>query len=166
MGNLVTLDSLLLIQPVNPDDNEIYLSDIPSAILAATGRLTPGLRLYVDKESMSIVSFRLSGVAAANPVRVRRGQDGTGAGKHANGATVWIAQPHQLYSTDPSGLPPTELLVSPWINVLTGDVFFARGDAVGAGATTNLRHWVKQATTWSEGALGVVTVTSDPTAST
>lgn len=117
------------------------------------------MRLVVDKESLEIE--RLTPY-----VKVLRGRDGTGGIEHANGATVWIAEAYQLYQRDPTGIPPTELLVSPWINLQTGDVWFAQGDAVGAGASTILRHWVKQVTTWTAGALGVVTVSADPVAST
>lgn len=153
MANLVTLSSTTLPEPLSRDANEVKLT--------STSGVLPGMRLYVDKESMEVVRLLTSPW-----VYCKRGQDGTGGAIHPNGAIVWIAEAYQLYQRDPTGLPLTELLVSPWINTLTGDVFFARGDAVGAGATTNLRHWVKQTTTWTEGALGIVTISQDPSAST
>jgi len=153
MGNLVTLSSTTLISPLGREDGEAYVASVAG--------LSDGTRLYIDRESAAVIGNPL-----ANPVRLRRGQDGTGAEPHPNGATAWIAQPDQLYSRDPAGLPPTELLVSPWINVLTGAVWFAQGDAVGPGASTTLRRWAKQETTYTVGALGVETITQAPTAST
>lgn len=152
MANLVTLASVTLARPIGRDDSEVFLSSLSG--------LKPGQRLYVDRESMEFIRD------LGDRALVGRGRDGTGAATHANGSVVWVANPNELYEYDPQGLPPTELLVSPWINVRTGDVFFAQGDAVGAGASTIQRHWVKQITTWTPGALGIVTVTQDPVAST
>ena len=149
MANLVTLSSTTLPQEIARDQNEIKL--------ASASGLVAGQRLYVDRESMEVVRVLVDPF-----VLVRRGRDGTGGARHANGATVWIAEAYQLYQRDPQGLPQTELLVSPWINVLTGDLWFAQGDVVPGTA----RWWQKQLATYSVGALGVRVTTLDPTSST
>ena len=152
MANLVTLSSTTLPAAIGSSDGEIRLASA-SGVLA-------GMRLYVDREAMTVIAL------AVDPwVKVRRGTDGTGGAAHANGATAWIANGHELYTRDPQGLPPSELLVSPWINVLTGDLWFAQGDVVGPDGA-NQRWWQKQTATYSIGALGVRIKTLDPTVST
>jgi hypothetical protein len=77
---------------------------------------------------------------------------------------VYIARADQLYSTDPYGRPPEAIPVSPWINVRTGDVFFAQGDTLPVGQGD--RWWQKQTTTREAGALGVRVTTVTPESST
>src|SRR3990172_45456 len=93
MGNLVTLSSTTLISPLGREDGEAYVASVAG--------LSDGTRLYIDRESVAVIGNPL-----ANPVRLRRGQDGTGAELHPNGATAWIAQPDPLSSRAPAGLPP------------------------------------------------------------
>jgi hypothetical protein len=152
MANLVTLASTTLNRPVSASDTVL--------LLASRDGVLVGKRLVADGESMIVRDVSLPSTF----VTVSRGADGTGGVAHANGATVWVAEGYQLYDRDPFGLAPTEVLVSPWLNIKDWGVFFAQGDAAGPG--NQARWWQKQEPTYGQGALGVRTVTLDPTAGT
>lgn len=127
--------------------------------LASTSGVYPGYRLFLDGESMEVVSLEV------DPwVRVRRGVDGTNGVPHVAPSTVYIAQPHQLYQKDPTGRPPAVIEVSPWINVINGKIWFSQGDAL--PESTSNRWWQEQTATYSQGPLGVRTTTLDPASST
>jgi hypothetical protein len=55
-------------------------------------------------------------------------------------------------------MPPDPVLVSPWINVVTGTQWTAQGDEAGPGAGG--RWWQPTVTSRDAGALGIRTVTS------
>lgn len=153
MANLVTLASTTLSAPIT--------SGARSLLLASRDGILVGRRLVIDGESMTVTDV----TSLPSPwVMVNRGSDGTAGVAHANGATVWIAQAYQLYNSDPLGLPPTEVLVSPWINLSNGNIWWAQGDNVGIGNQS--RWWQKQETTYSQGSLGIRTTSLDPTAGT
>ena len=152
MANLVTFTQTTLTKPLSKDSNECYL--------ASTSGLIPGVhRLVIDAESMAVTGLGPSG----GLVFLRRGQDLTLTGDHADGTIVWVAEPHQLYDRDPLGLPPDQVLYSPWINLRTGAVWFAQGDATGAGVKT--RWWQQMIATRTIDGLGFRQTTYDPTAS-
>lgn len=146
-----TLSSTTLGAPVGPHDTAVKL--------ASTTGVFPGYRLFVNDELMAVES-----IGVDSWVNVRRGVDGTKGSAHPSSATVWIGQAHQFYDRDPVGRPPSAVLVSPWINVSNGSVWFARGNALPESDAN--RWWQKQTVTHSEGALGVITTTYDPTVST
>jgi len=127
--------------------------------VASTSGLTPGKRLFVDGELVRVVGL---GVNASTEVNVQRGQDSTRAVVHDAGETVYIGEAHQFYSKDPSGVPPGAVLVSPYINVSNGTVWFAQGGPEGDAK----RWWQKQTATYGTGPLGVRTVSYDLTSST
>lgn len=125
--------------------------------VASTSGLTPGVRLFADKEMMQVVSLGVSTL-----VNVKRGVDGTAAAPHGSDVTVYIGTGDQFFAYDPVGQPPPIVLVSPHINVRTGDVWFAQGDDL----TSGQRYWQKQSVARAVGPLGVLTATPDVTAST
>jgi hypothetical protein len=123
-------------------------------VASVTG-LAAGMRLYVDRESMAVVSITSLSDALGTVVNIRRGQDGTNTSAHAAGATVVLAQPNQLYASDPVGLPPENALVSPYINLKTGVYWYAVGD----DGPNAVRWWQQQTTTYSIGSTGQRVVT-------
>ncbi|MDA1095310.1 MAG: hypothetical protein O3A25_18920 [Acidobacteria bacterium] len=116
--------------------------------LGSTSGVVPGVQLHADRELLQVVS-----VGLGTSVNVLRGRGGTSASRHTSGVTATIGQPDQFYSSDPQGLPAIPPLVSPWINVLTGDQWLAQGDET--GASVEGRWWQKVASAYSIGALGV-----------
>lgn len=150
MAATYTLSTTTFAAPVSASDSQVKL--------ASTSGLTPGMSLFVDRELMSVVSLGVSSL-----VNVKRGVSGTYAQRHGTDATVYTGAAEQFYSFDPSGAPLEALLVSPWINVRTGDIWFAAGD--GAPAGLEQRWWQKQSIGHGTGALGVRTTTPDPTVS-
>jgi hypothetical protein len=123
-------------------------------ILASTSGITPGVRLYADRELMSV--DRLTGVG--NEAVVRRGIEGTAATRHASNTAVYIGRGDQFYSSDPVGLPPIVVPVSPYINVLTGVAWVAQGDEAGPGNAGRL--WAPITVTQAAGAFGSTVVTT------
>lgn len=133
-------------------------SDIKVRVASTSGIVT-GMRLWVDRELMSVTSLDVSTL-----VNVRRGVDGTLATAHDTASPVYVGTGEQFSETDPQGWPSEATLVSPHINIRTGDVWFAQGDVMPTGQER--RWWQKQSTTYSIGALGARRETSDPTSST
>ena len=151
MPATVTLSTTTLVTALDATSNEVKL--------ASTSGLTPGKRLFVNGEVMTVVRLLID-----SWVQVSRGVDGTKGSIHPSGLTVFIADAHQLYDRDPVGAPPVAIHVSPWINVRNGSVWFARGDVLPEGNSN--RWWQQRTTTYGVGPLGVLTTTFDPTVST
>lgn len=151
MAVTVTLATTTLAAPASVTDQQIKL--------ASTSGVLPGYRLYVDRELMAVTSLGVSPW-----VNVRRGVDTTATAPHTSGQVVTIGTADQFYSSDPVGVPPAAVPVSPYINVLTGDFWYAQGDELPAGNSN--RWWQKRSTTYTAGALGVRVSTQDPTSST
>ena len=97
-------------------------------------------------------------------VRVGRGVDGTAAAPHSSSAQVTIGKADQFYAVDPVGAPGEVVLISPWINVINGKVWYAQGDALPSGLTN--RWWQEVTTTYGFGGLGIRSSESAPTSST
>ena len=125
--------------------------------VASTSGLAAGSRLFADRELMQVVSLDVSTL-----VNVRRGVDGTAAEAHGTDVTVYKGAADQFFSFDPQGRPREDLLVSPHINVRTGDVWYAQGD----GAASGQRWWQKQSIGHDVGPLGVRLTTPDVSSST
>jgi len=140
MAALATLATTTLSAGVDPNDNAVQL--------ASTSGVLPGMRLYVDQELMGVLSLGLG-----TSVNVLRGVDGTATTRHASSRTVTMGQASQFYDRDPIGPPPAQVLVSPWINVLTGAQWTAEGDETGSDASG--RWWAKTEHTHGVGAFGV-----------
>lgn len=141
---MVTLTTTTLSVAVAVNDTAIQV--------ASTSGITPGVRLYVDRELMSVVSLGIG-----TSVNVKRGVDGTATTAHASSITVTIGRADQFYTQDPIG-PPLIVEVTPWINVVSGVQWTAQGDATGPNATA--QWWAKMETTRAVGALGVRTAVS------
>lgn len=149
MAATVTLSTTTLVDGCTPSAQQIKV--------ASTSGLTAGTRLFVDRELMKVVSLDI------DPwVNVLRGVDGTSASAHSSGGTLYIGRGDQFYQSDPVGSPSVVIPVSPYINVVTGGVWFARGDA----KDRSIRWWQQQSTTFGVGSLGVRTTTLEPTVST
>jgi len=146
MAATVTLSTTTLLATVSKTDTTVSL--------ASTTGVTPGIRLYVDQELMGVLSLGLG-----TSVNVLRGLEGTATTAHLSGATVTIGRGDQFYLQDPTGVPPTPVLVSPWINVITGTYWTAQGDETGPNQA---QWWQPTVTTRSIGPLGVRTVTTAP----
>ena len=129
----------------------------PQVKVASTSGLAAGSRLFSDRELMQVVSLGVSTL-----VNVRRGVDGTASDSHGTDVTVYKGEADQFFSFDPQGRPREDLLVSPHINVRTGDVWFAQGD----GSADGQRWWQKQSIGHDVGPLGVRTTTPDVSSST
>lgn len=105
-----------------------------SAAVSATSLYVPlasltnvhiGDLLVCGREALLVTGLDALGV------RVTRGQGSTPAEAHPSGATVYVGTFAQFYMRDPIGTPPDPVLVTPWINLRTGDVW-----TVVAGAWT------------------------------
>ncbi len=129
------------------------------AVVASTSDLAKGLGLWIDRELLAVASF-----GPGTSVTVRRGVGGTASSAHSSGATVTIGRLDQFYETDPIGIAPIAVPVSPWINVITGDVWTAQGDEAGADAT--LHYWTKNETTHGTTAFGSPATTVAPSVTT
>ena len=151
MPATVTLNTTTLLLPVGKSDGQIKV--------ASTAGLYPGTRLWMDRELMEVVRVGI------DPwVNVRRGVDGTAGAAHSSAITITIGRADQFYSTNPAGRPANAVPVSPYINVITGEVWYAQGDTDPNGDAP--RWWQRQTTTYDVGALGIRTVSQDPTSST
>jgi len=127
--------------------------------VASTTGMLPNTRLYVGGELMKVMRIEV------DPwVIVARGVDASRAAAHPSGDTVYIGRADQFYAVPPFGRPDASVLVSPYIDVVAGNIYFAQGD-VTPTATAN-RWWQIQTNTRTSGPLGVVTSTLDPTSST
>lgn len=151
MPATVTLSTTTLSAPLDAHEGV--------AVLASVSGLSPGVRLYVDRELMTVLR-----VGVGTQVYIIRGVDGTAGAAHTSGSTVTIGLAHQFYSVDPVGAPPEAIPVSPWINLTNGKVWYAQGDPVASG--NSQRWWQERTTTYTKGPLGVRTTTLDPTSST
>ena len=151
MPATVTLSSTTLATGTGASDKQIKVS--------STSGLTAGIRLFIERELMSVVSL-----GVGTWVNVLRGVDGTAATAHPIAATAWIGRADQFYQTDPVGRPPMSPPVSPHINVRNGVVWFAQGDA-GPDGLSN-RWWQQQEVTHEVGPLGILRVSTDVSAST
>lgn len=137
----VSLATTTFASTVEPSDTQVVLS--------STSGVVPGVRLFCDRELMAVE--RLTGIGTT--VLVRRGVDGTVSSRHATNAPIYIGRADQFYNSDPTGLPPAVLLVYPYINAASGDIWVAEGDEVGAGNAG--RIWSKVTQSIDAGALGV-----------
>lgn len=137
---------------LNSTTLSVSLTDAAKApVLASTTSIAVGDLLVIDREALAVLGL--------SPLRVLRGAAGTAAVSHAAGATVYTGAPSRFQSVDPFGIPPPDV-VTPWINLRTGDVWIAQGATVGPGV--NARTWQLQVITRSIGALGVPVVTTTP----
>jgi hypothetical protein len=141
----------------------VLVSDTAVCVASTTG-ITPGLGLFVDQELMSVVSLGLPSLGGTN-VNVLRGRGGSATQQHSSGATVYIGQQDQFYSAPPVGAPGQSVLVTPYIDVVAGKVYYPQGDELPTykGNTTYTHRWWQEVTnTPGYGALGIRTTTQTP----
>lgn len=126
--------------------------------LASLTGIVPKMRLYVDREMMTVVGVVN---ATAGDVQVIRGGHGTASQRHSTQSTVYIGRSDQFYDQDPVGMPLDVIAVYPWINVLTGTKWVPMGDEAGPGLLA--RQWSPLTDTPFTSALGVLqhNVTAD-----
>lgn len=126
--------------------------------LTSTADVKPGYGLFVERELM--VVDRLGPLTGQ--VVVRRGCGGSAATAHATNAAIYIGRMDQFYQSDPVGLPPAQLPVYPYINVVNGKIWIAQGDE--AASDLQGRVWAEVTTAMTTGALGIrQMVTTTPT---
>lgn len=160
MPATVTLGSTVLATQLAVDDQFV--------ILASTSGVFPGMCLYVADGGGHGELMKVLSLGVNSQVKVLRGVDGTRNVPHSPATVVWIGNADQFYARNPGGEPMDAVLVSPWINVRAGSVWFAQGDAVPVSGTQPVtpRWWQQQSNTFDVGALGVRTTAQNPTSST
>jgi hypothetical protein len=141
MAATVTLTTTTLSTQVGASDASVFV--------ASTSGMTPGVRLFVDGELLSMLRF---GVGTREVV-VLRGVDGTSTQAHAPGSEVTIGRGDQFYMADPVGRPPNPVDIAPWINLVNGRRWVAQGDEAGPGA--QLRSWALETDAAAIGSLGI-----------
>lgn len=139
MSALATLTTTTLATDVSSSDSLVKLT--------STSGVVPGVCLYCEQELMTVDRLDGNGFAI-----VHRGDEGTAARAHTSLAPITIGRAHQFYQTNPFGAAPAVQLVTPWINVLTGEQWTAQGDET--GLSPNL-WWARTEYTHTVGALGV-----------
>jgi hypothetical protein len=163
MPATVTLNTTTLATPLGADDQYVNVVSVTNIL--------PGNHLYVVDGGGPGELVKVLSLGVGTLVKVIRGVGGTKTGAHSPASTVYIGTGDQFYSRNPVGEPPDAIPVSPYINVLTGGIWFAQGDqgpagtGLGAQALTQ-RWWQLQTSTFDVGPLGVRTTTLTPTAST
>ena len=149
MPATVTLTTATMTSAVGVTGNRLVVS--------STAGMVPGIRLFIEGELMAVVGS--NGV-----VDVKRGVDGTAAAPHSAGATIYIGRADQFYQGPPVGIPAAVIEVSPYIDTLSGAVWFAQGDPSSPG--TSSRYWQQQTVTRTAISMGFRSSTLDPTSST
>lgn len=146
MSALATLATTTLAAPVSSSDSSVSLASVSDVVA--------GQFLYCEQELMKVISVDYGGLTA----RVTRGAHGTAGKAHTSLAVVTIGRGDQFYDTNPFGAPPIVQLVSPWINVLTGEQWTAQGDENPLGP--NL-YWARTQWVHQPAGLGARTVASE-----
>jgi hypothetical protein len=154
----VTLSSTTLAQGVSSGDSRVKLTSVSGVV--------PGLRLYVGGFGAPGELMRVDRLDVSPWVVVTRGVDGSKAGPHSTGETVYIGRADQFYSVPPFGRPEGAVPVSPYIDIVAGKVYYAQGDT--QPSATAVRWWQEMTTVRVPGVLGAPSssVTLDPTSST
>ena len=147
MAALATLSTTTFARAVERGDTMVSL--------ASRANVVPGQALYAGTELLKVIAY---GAIGSGDVLVLRGQGGTASQFHVTNQAVTIGRQDQFYLTDPIGPPPSPVLVSPWINVLTGKAWVPQGDQTGANETA--QWWAPTEITHGTGALGIRTTTS------
>ncbi len=115
-----TLRTTTLNGAVTTPDGKVFVFASVTGVTADT--IKDGLACFVDQEYCPIVS--VSGFR----VTVERGQGGSAGATHPTGVTVYIGSPDQFYAYDPTGVPPSPPLVTPWINTVNGTIWVVSGN--------------------------------------
>lgn len=143
MAALATLSTTTLVYPVSSSDASLVLTSVTNVL--------PGLCLYLDAELCCVVSVGLPTNNGTN-VNVLRGTNATAATAHNSMTPVTIGRGDQFYQSNPVGAAPAAPLVTPWINVLTGEQWTVQGDEAGSAAAP---YWARTEYVHAIGAMGV-----------
>lgn len=94
---------------------------VASATGITSSSSTTSTFIYVDNELMPVISV------SGTTLTVSRGASGTRAAAHVSGAVVYAGRPNWFYVVNPQGTcslsGATAILVTPYINVNTGNQF-------------------------------------------
>lgn len=101
-------------------------SDLIVVLGSVTSVTAPGMRLFMDGELMQVTA---PANTTTGQVAVARGVGGSRSLPHVSGVTVYIGQSYQFYTQDPQGEPPVVPAVTPWINVINGNIWTVSGNA-------------------------------------
>lgn len=132
--------------------------------LTSTTGVFFGKCLFIAGQGRDGELVKVQRLDVATWVIVTRGVEGSRAQPHVSGDTVYIGDCGQFYAIPPMGRPDAAIPVSPYIDVVNGQIYFAQGDVV--PSQTAVRWWQMQTFTRTTGPLGVTTLTLDPTSST
>lgn len=105
----LTLTSTTLTRALDSSALVVYVASATNVLV--------GDLIFCGREAMRVDS--VLGLV----VRVSRGYAGTLGESHPSGATVYAAPAWAFYIRDPVGVPPSEVPVTPWINLATGVVW-------------------------------------------
>lgn len=125
--------------------------------LVTSSLVSVGTGLWIDQELFKVVEV------ASHPTGFRykclRGQGGSMVQSHSSTTPVTIGSMDKFYKYDPKGRPRDVMLVTPWINTVSGRVWQPQGDSY-PGAP--VRWWQEVTNTYGIGALGIPTRVSTP----
>ena len=132
----MTLSSTTLSLALGAGDRIVSLASVSGiATPSAVSGLDPVDCLVVGGEAVRVTRV----IPGSTAVEVERGMFGSRVAAHASGATVYLARAGELYQQDPVGDPPSVPDVLPWINTVSGLIWFVIEDAWvpadGAGAS-------------------------------
>lgn len=99
-------------------------SDLTVVLGSVTSVTAIGMWLFMDGEAMQVTALPNP---SSKTVNVARGVGGSRSLSHASGVTVYIGQSYQFYTQDPEGKAPTVPYVTPWINVINGNIWTVSG---------------------------------------
>lgn len=147
MGAVVMGGALLAPLPATAQTalNQVRLVDPVTSVtdtvinVTVADSIAVGDVVYVDREAMTTVSRNTT----TDTVTVRRGQLGTRADLHPDDAIVWSGPADDFYYYSPSGRCTAGSAypggAQPWINLLTGEVWFCDDNIFGVGAASYWR---------------------------
>ena len=129
----VLLNQVRLTEPITTETQTLIT-------LTVADNVSVGHWLYVDREAMVATAVNTT----LDTVTVGRGQGGTKAGPHFDDSIVFTGVATRFYFTDPSAGRCTATSAypggaRPWINILTGGMFYCQDNLFGgSGATAGI----------------------------
>lgn len=133
---------------------------VVTSTLVTASYITVGTGLFIDQELTQVTQILSDPLGVK--YRVKRGLGGSMAQPHNSQAPVTIGSMDKFYSYDPKGRPRDAVLVSPWINTVSGRIWMPQGDSVPAAPFAAFRWWQDVTNTYGIGPLGVRTQVSSP----
>jgi hypothetical protein len=124
--------------------------------LVTASQILVGTGLWIEQELMKVQEVLSDPIGVK--YRVQRGQGGSSSQPHSSMVHVTIGSLDKFYTRDPKGRPSEAVLVSPWINTVSGRVWFPQGDSL----SVSERYWQEVTNTYGIGPLGIRTESSSP----